>query len=72
MYQLYMLNENWKIKTNLYFCSHTWFEQFVNGSVLMDAITTGQGSQKDCDAAYKSCPVSQQVIANSLRLLSFL
>ncbi|XP_043484290.1 uncharacterized protein LOC122512476 [Leptopilina heterotoma] len=52
--------------------SHTWFEQFVNGSVLMDAITTGQGSQKDCDAAYKSCPVSQQMIANSLRLLSFL
>ncbi|XP_051160933.1 uncharacterized protein LOC127281320 [Leptopilina boulardi] len=52
--------------------SHSWFEQFVNGSVLMDAITTGQGSQKDCDATYKSCPVSQQIIANSLRLLSFL
>lgn len=48
--------------------SHSWFEQFVNGSVVMDAIATGQGSQKDCDVAYKSCPVSQQMIANALRL----
>ncbi|XP_033217584.1 uncharacterized protein LOC117173232 [Belonocnema kinseyi] len=51
--------------------SNEWLQQYVNGSLIMDFIRRGKGTERDC-LSHKGCPLSEKIIDNSLRALNII